>query len=402
MSNYTPHAKEEERLAALDSYQILDSLPEKDYNDLVRLASYVCDAPISMVNLVAAERQWSKAVHGTDLTEIDRKDAFCPIAINSEDEIFIVHDTHLDERFKENPLVIKDPNLGFYAGVKLETEEGLPLGMFCVLDYEPRDLSDKQKDALRIIGKQVMNLLNLRRNNLSLERARKELENRNDELERFASLAAHDLKSPLGQVTGLLHLFKDSYGADLDKEALEILDTVDLAANNLKELIDGLLDYARSDQMLESKREWVAIEELKEDISKPFNLSNKGRIELISPLEEIYINKTAIQRILINLVSNAIKYNDKKSPLVEVSLKKDDHSYQISVEDNGPGIAPEDRESIFQMFQILDNEDNEGNTGHGIGLAMVKKLTESMGGSIEVEDSQLGGVAFHLQVSASR
>lgn len=402
MSKYQPHAHEKERLAALDSYKILDSLPEKDYDDLVRLASYICNAPISMVNLIAANRQWSKAVHGTDLKELPRETAFCSQAINSDDEVFIVHDTHKDERFRNNPLVVEDPKLGFYAGVKLETEDGLPLGMFCVLDHEPRDLSEEQKDALKIIGKQVMNLLNLRKNNLSLEQTKEALESRNDELERFAYLAAHDLKSPLGQISGLLSLFKESYADELDEEALEILQVVDQSSESLKSLIDGLLDYARSDEILKSKREWVDVAELKKEITQPFSLGEKVKVEIKTDLERLFVNENAFQRILINLIGNAIKYNDKEQTRVEVSMVRKGGYYQIEVCDNGPGIKKEDREKIFEMFKVLDRTDHEGKQGHGIGLAMVRKLVASMGGDISVRDNNENGACFYLDITTGQ
>ena len=116
-----PH-DEEERLQALKRYNILDTVPEKEFDEIVQLASEICEAPISLMSLVDAERQWFKARVGLETQETHRDVAFCSHAIH-DNKLFIVEDTYNDERFVDNPLVTGHPNIRFYAGAPLITPE---------------------------------------------------------------------------------------------------------------------------------------------------------------------------------------------------------------------------------------------------------------------------------------
>ena len=159
------HINEAERLRELESYNILDSLPESDYDDLTKLAAEICGTPIALISLVDKDRQWFKSRYGLDAPETPRELAFCAHAINDAENTLLVNDARKDERFYDNPLVTGDPNVIFYAGVPLKSEAGLPLGTLCVIDNKPNGLNKGQKESLRILSKQVMNLLVLRKKN---------------------------------------------------------------------------------------------------------------------------------------------------------------------------------------------------------------------------------------------
>src|SRR5262249_35627274 len=156
------------RLEILHQLRILDTLPEKDFDDLALLAANICETPVALVSFIDAERQWFKAKVGTDVQETARDIAFCAHAI-LQNELFIVPDACLDPRFASNPLVTANPFLRFYAGMPLVTSEGRKVGTICVLDYTPRELTSKQQEALRALGHQVSSLLELRRAKTALE-----------------------------------------------------------------------------------------------------------------------------------------------------------------------------------------------------------------------------------------
>ena len=178
--------RERQRLAELEAYRVLDTEPEAAFDDLVLLASHICETPIALISLVDRDRQWYKAKVGTSEQETARNVAFCAHAIQ-QPGIFEVEDALQDDRFKDNPLVISDPHIRFYTGAPLITRGGHALGTICVIDREPRRLRPDQIEALDAIRRQVVAQLELRRCLLERERLIAEL---HDALENVKHLSA--------------------------------------------------------------------------------------------------------------------------------------------------------------------------------------------------------------------
>jgi len=139
MNRYTI-SYEQQRIAALRSYDILDSAPEQDYDDLTRLGSEICNSPICLVSLIDQNRQWFKSRHGLAEMQTTREFSFCAHAIKNPDQPMIVNDARMDQRFADNPLVTEDPHIVFYAGIPLVDSNGFPMGSFCVIDHTHKQL----------------------------------------------------------------------------------------------------------------------------------------------------------------------------------------------------------------------------------------------------------------------
>lgn len=171
------------RLEDLRSFNILDTPAEQAYDDVVRLASYICDTPIAMISLVDEDRQWFKARIGLNPMETPRGQALCAHAITNPERVMEVSDAREDPRFADNPLVTGDPSIRFYAGAPLVTPSGAALGTVCVVDRVPRKLTGPQTEALQALSRQVVQLLALRRANAELELVAKAQTLRQQQLE---------------------------------------------------------------------------------------------------------------------------------------------------------------------------------------------------------------------------
>lgn len=159
---------ERARLERLKLYHVLDTASERAFDELAELAASICETPISLISLVDEDRQWFKAHVGLDARETPRDVSFCAHAIHS-DQVLMVPDATQDPRFAENPLVRSEPNIRLYAGAPLIVDTGQRLGTLCVIDREPRALTDRQIESLQILGRAVVTQLELRRARLDFE-----------------------------------------------------------------------------------------------------------------------------------------------------------------------------------------------------------------------------------------
>ncbi len=162
------------RIEALESLDILDTLPEQAYDNITKLASYICQTPIALVSLVSNTRQFFKSNHGLEDRETPIDISFCKYVVEDEEPL-VVKDAREDERFKDNPLVTGTPNIVFYTGFPLITESGFALGSLCVLDRQPRELDEQQLIALKALASQVEQLLALRSSHLLLAQNEKKM-----------------------------------------------------------------------------------------------------------------------------------------------------------------------------------------------------------------------------------
>ena len=251
--NLPPSSPEENnRLDALKSYDILDTLPEQDYDELTQLASEICQTPIALISLVDDKRQWFKSSHGLTVRETPRDYSFCAHAIVNPVETLIVTDSREDERFAKNPLVTGDPHVIFYAGAPLVDKNGFALGSLCVIDSEPKQLNQSQLSALKILSRQVVRLLELRKQTQALKESEERLRIEKAALEtnakRFKTIFDH-APIGLGLLRGPDHVFElvndriaQMAGRQVEqmqgKPLLEALP--ELAQQGLKEIFDSV------------------------------------------------------------------------------------------------------------------------------------------------------------------
>lgn len=395
MKKPVPPINEQERLKALRSYELLDTLPEEAYDTITKLASYICDTPISLVTLLDADRNFLKSRLGIEFSESPRDISFCGHAILTENPIFIVEDARVDERFQDNPLV-KDFKAIFYAGVPLKTQDGHALGTLCVYDHKPRTLDEKQQEALLGLAKQVILLFEARKRNIELQKSQQETTARNNRLEDFARLIAHDLKSPLSSIEGLVNLLTEDYAEENDEDFTVFMEHLSTSTKSMRSYIDGLLEYYRADNLLVTKED-ATLDTIVSEV-KNLHKSSDVTITLNKNIDLKAVPVVAIEQVISNLIDNGVKYNTSEHPEITLSGTITKDFYSISVADNGVGI-PEDKQAhIFEPFKTMGTNDRNGNKGTGMGLATVKKLVEALGGTITVDSTVGKGSIFTFTI----
>lgn len=226
-----------------------------------------------------------------------------------------------------------------------------------------------------------------------LDRQNRSLQRTNEELDRFAYVASHDLAQPLQVMYGYLELFHSEYGDSLDPTAAEWLRLVTKNLERMRRLVRDLLQYARTGAATERELTAVDCNEVLGDSISDLSALIEERRALVSAdrLPRVEGDRTQLGQVFQNLIGNAIKYTPaERDPVIHVSASQDGEMCRINVDDNGLGISPEDHNRIFEMFQRA-NTDSEGS---GLGLAIAKRVIEHLGGNIWVEERAPGGSRF--------
>jgi signal transduction histidine kinase len=441
---------ETERVQALRGYSILDTEPEESFDDLVLLASCICQTPMARISLLDENRQWFKAQKGMDVNETPRDIAFCAHGILQRD-VFVVPDASQDERFANNPLVTADPEIRFYAGAPLMTPEGHAIGMICVNDRVPRQLSAEQLDALRALSRMVMTELELRH----------ELAERKPAEERMAALQSqlieaarrvgmadvatsvlHNVGNVLNSVNVSATLVKEkitkarlsgldraaeliqAHSSDLgafltenpqgkqfpqylallaqgwQEERQALLKELESLARNLSHIRD-IIARQQSLTGVSGAVENVSLSELLDEALQmgSASLENHGItvVRDYGVIEPVVVDKMRLTMIVVNLLRNAKESltasNQAKKCLTIRSESNGDGQLRVRVIDNGLGIAPENLPRVFSWgFTTKPG-------GHGFGLHSSAMVAKEMGGSLHASSDGPGkGAQFVLEL----
>ena len=406
MTSSTATLDEEARLAVLDSYGILDTPPERSFDDVVRLVSQLLAAPIVAVNLIARGRQWFKSEIGLSMREMPLDDSICRFALLEEEQL-IVPDTREDPRFRCNPLVTKDAGLRFYAGALLKTRDGVPLGTLCVLDDKPRPqgLSEQEQFVLATLAHQVMSQIELRKamtEQEALIAALRQADQRKDE---FLAMLAHELRNPLAPIVSAATMLSNfNLDPAMVQRASEI---VARQAGHMTSLIDDLLDVSR---VTRGKVELELRElEFKDVIAdaveqvRPLIEKHRHRLTVdLPPARAIVVgDRKRLVQVMTNLLSNAAKYT-LEGGHIEVRLTTDGGALAVDIRDDGIGMSPDLIASAFDLFAQGARGLDRSQGGLGIGLALVRSLLKLHGGAVSASSEGPGqGSTFHVSLPLS-
>jgi two-component sensor histidine kinase len=353
------HPRQGERLRALYSYEILDTDREKEFDDVVKLAAEICGTAISVINLIDSERQWFKAEVGLGVRETPLATSICSHVI-LENEFVEINDTLKDPRMLDNPLCCGEPGLRFYAGALLTSDDGLPIGTLCVLDWEPKALTPLQRDTLRVLARQVMAQLDLRRALRLAETLRQEVD--------------HRVKNSLQSLSALSYLQARSTKSEEVRAALELMQrriqTVSMLHEQLYKTEAGskidLGEYVRN------------VGNFLSDVAP-------GHVAVETDVQPVIVSsqQAASVGILLNeLATNAFKhaFPEDRQGTVRLSLKRlEDGLVSVECTDNGVGL-----------------EEGTAKPNGGLGMKIAEAITRQLGGSLAIDRSKCGGVTAGL------
>ncbi len=378
-----------QRLAALRQYNLLDTPEEREYEDVVALASSICGTPMSSITLIDESRQWHKARIGLPDKEGSRDLAFCSHAILQE-EVMIVPDATKDIRFSDNPFVIGNPNIRFYAGMPLTNPDGFKLGTLCVIDDQARELSESQLFALKVLGSQVSKQMELRKQ-------MHEVQHLNETNAKLLSIISHDLRSPMVSLHGLLELVeKHNLSAE---EFKEYIAKVRSQFNSTSELLSNLLAWATLQfSNAEPRVDEITISTLIDDVIESCaNDLNKKQNEIIKQVENtlrIVGDPNMVKAVVRNLLLNANKFTDKGS--ITISANEIGDSIEVCVTDTGVGMDAARLENIFSWSARSSSLGTSGEPGSGFGLLVCKDFLEKNKGGIRATSAPGRGSSFYF------
>ena len=390
---------EAQRLADLISYGVLDTPTDPRFDRLTALARQQFQVPIALVSLVDADRQWFKSHDGLDATETPRDIAFCAHAILGR-EPFVVRDAREHPLFQDTALVTGAPFIRFYAGIPLISKAGHALGAFCIIDRTPRDLTEADLAALRMLGEVAADMLELHRSERSMAASVAHQHAANQAKATFLQSMSHEFRTPLNAIIGFSQILRMPTGRDLTESQREYVDNIETAGRTLLDLTKGMLTMAQIDDdrirrgmLVQSSEDALA------DVYCRFRCAAEGRgidLQIEDGADLAFLgHEESVHAALGNLLDNALKFTPSGGR-VTLGCQAVDGAVRLHVTDTGCGIPDHRHAEVFQSFNRLGHE-GTGTAGVGLGLAIARRLMQAMHGDAGFDSVEGQGSTFWMR-----
>ncbi|MDZ7807507.1 MAG: GAF domain-containing sensor histidine kinase [Gracilimonas sp.] len=386
-----------ERLQNLAELDVDYSSINEKIDDLTKLAAHVTGTPISLVNLLEANTQWTISNYGFDLHQMPREDTVCQYVIQDTGPLEVENLTD-DDRFKNKSYVVESPHIQYYYGIPLSNSKGNRIGALCVMDTKPKDLTETQKDLLKIIAAQVMDCI---QNHHKMKVMQEVIDN----LKLVQQKVTHDIRGPIGGIIGIAEIMESELKDPDFDEYRHFLELIKNGGQSVLEMADDIL--SNDFRISENVEEYHFRTNLKELQSKlralyrPQALSKsiELNITILGEEDERYFPKHKLMQIFGNLITNAIKFTQNNGKIdIELALVETDQSFlKFKITDNGQGMNAE------RVNAILSG--NPGSTagtrderGFGYGFQLARHLIESLNGDMFIESETRKGTSVTVHI----
>lgn len=379
-----------------EEYLVIDSQAEPEYDEIIYLVANIADTPIAMISIFENNRQNVKARFGLTPSDVSREFSICEQVLEAPNNLLIIKDLSAEKSFQSHPFVTGDLKIKFYAGAAILNSEGHAIGSICIMDNKANDLTTAQVKSLKALARHTGFIYEAKLTQDRLSRLKTELYSAYSDLERFAFIASHDLKSPLNNIISLTFLLKDNFGNLMDEEGLEYLKFINDSAYKLSDLVTAILDYSKSSLLDVEKRDQIKIGTLLDEVVNGFNFPDKVKIQYSKDENILNVSKPILKLILQNLVLFLVHNNSNDQVLIKINFHELKDKYIIDVLDNGSGLTTERKDKLFDLVHSLKQQPN---SEYGIGLPLVKRLLDKLRGGILVQ-SELGkGTSFVFTIA---
>jgi signal transduction histidine kinase len=382
------------RLGALRSYGILDPGRDPAFDELAELARAMLGMPVALIGFTDAERIWFKATAGLELRELPRSGSLCTHTIRTPDQVLVVPDLRADGRATLHEALQREPPLRTYVGAPLIDPDGHAIGTFCLLGHEALTFGPEQEARLRILTRQVMTLLELRRTASALAETNRQLAVSTAERTQLLAVLSQDLRAPLRSIRSIVQWTMESTGAALTPTVRGQLEEVQAQGQRMHALLDGVSTYARAGISPSTARELDprgAVERVRRELPPGAGLQLD-----VGDLPRVTVDPVALEIVFQCLLDNAVRHHDRPEKRVSVGGERHPEAVVFRVEDDGPGVPAYLEPRLFRLFQTAQR--GAGPTQSGIGLALVAKLVQAWGGRTRYVPTLGRGARFEFSV----
>lgn len=375
---------EKERLEILHSFHILDTPPEKDFDDIVLLASQVCETPIAYVSLIDSDRQWFKSAKNFPVKEAPRKLSICADSIYNRD-ITIIEDAKKHQKYMTNPAVTGPLKLVFYASCPIVTKEGFPIGTVCVLDKKSRTLNAKQKDCLRALSRQAVNYLELRKSRSNLEKNYLVVKAKNKMLDSFSKTAIEKITTPVNTIRLGIDMLGKSYKQGDKIKVEKYKDLIDKATVSIEEIIEDINIAHYHLELVSYEKEKFDLNEALKDIVSTNRADNRISITYPESKNFVFMNKELFKTISKTLLDLSIHLSLKDVCKIEFKFEKTKELYILKFYDKN--------KVRFNEKKVLESE----SVKHS--LSLIRALTQATGWGVDYSYDENFGNKVVISIS---